>query len=118
MCGITGVHHFRNNNNAERLAKITQSNQKLFLRGPDNGDIFVNDCTALGHRRLSIIDTSAAGSQPMKDPSGRYVIVFNGEIFNFRELSEKHLAEVWARIGRPHSASDTEVLLHLLIEYG
>jgi asparagine synthase (glutamine-hydrolysing) len=66
----------------------------------------------LGHRRLSIIDTSENASQPMRDPSGRYTITFNGEIFNYQELREKYLPDK----GDWHSQSDTEVLLHLFIK--
>jgi asparagine synthase (glutamine-hydrolysing) len=54
----------------------------------------------------------------MQDASGRYIIAFNGEIFNFAQLSEQYLAAVWTRIGGPKSHSDTEVLLYLLIEHG
>jgi len=117
MCGITGYYAF-NNNAVKYLTKIAQSTEKLILRGPDNGDFYKDDKVALGHRRLSIIDTSTGASQPMTDNSGQYVIVFNGEIFNFSELSEKYLQPVWQRIEGPRTSSDTEVLLYLLIEYG
>lgn len=118
MCGITGLYAFNKDKAAKQLAKVTQSNQKMLLRGPDSGDVFINDRVALGHRRLSIIDTTVCGTQPMTDKSGKYKIVFNGEIFNFSELSEQHLGKVWQQNGGPVSHSDTEVLLYLLIEYG
>lgn len=118
MCGITGFYSFKTDKTAKQIAKVTQSNQKMLLRGPDSGDVFINDRVALGHRRLSIIDTTAGGTQPMADKSGRYRIVFNGEIFNFVQLSEKYLEAVWQKNGGPVSHSDTEVLLYLLIEYG
>jgi len=73
---------------------------------------------ALAHRRLAIIDTTACGAQPMQDPTGRYVLVFNGEIFNYRDLSNRFLGEAWKEMGGPRSDSDTEVLLHLLIRQG
>ncbi len=117
MCGITGLFAFAPQANAN-LSKITQSTQKLFLRGPDHGDIFSDGTCALGHRRLSIIDTSTGAGQPMKDSSGRYILVFNGEIFNYRELSDKYLRNVWETNGGPQTTSDTEVLLYLLITYG
>ncbi len=117
MCGITG--YFAYTTQAKtNLSKVTQSTQKLFLRGPDSGDIFMDDSCALGHRRLSIIDTSTGAAQPMQDASGRYVIAFNGEIFNYQQLSNSHLGDVWQRIGGPRTTSDTEVLLYLLISYG
>lgn len=117
MCGITGFYILRKNA-AASLAKITQSTNKMLLRGPDSGNVFADGQAALGHRRLSIIDTSSAAAQPMHDHSGRYVIVFNGEIFNYQELSAQYLQPVWARIGKPDTHSDTEALLYLLIEYG
>jgi len=117
MCGITGFYAF-NNNVANNLTKITQSTEKLFLRGPDSGNFYKDEKVALGHRRLSIIDTSNGASQPMSDVSEQYVLIFNGEIFNFNELSEKYLQPVWKRINGPRTSSDTEVLLYLLIEYG
>ncbi len=96
------------------LSKVGDSNDKLRLRGPDGGNLFHAPNAALGHRRLSIIDTSDHASQPMTDPSGRYTIVYNGEIFNFKELKEKFLGNQaeW------QSHSDTEVLLHLFISMG
>jgi asparagine synthase (glutamine-hydrolysing) len=73
----------------------------------------MDDTIALGHRRLSIIDTSSNGNQPMKDPSGRFVIVFNGEIFNYKQLKQQYFPEKhdW------QSQSDTEVLLHLYLQF-
>jgi len=117
MCGITGFFAFNDSAKAH-LTKINESNQKLFRRGPDSGNVFVSEPVALGHRRLSIIDTSNAAMQPMKDKSGRYVLVFNGEIFNYTQLIEKYLQKTWQRIGGPQTHSDTEALLYLLIEYG
>ena len=117
MCGITGYFAFTNNV-VDNFSKVKSSTQKLHQRGPDYGDDFVNGDVALGHRRLSIIDTSNAAGQPMKDATGRYVIVFNGEIFNYQELSEKHLASFFAKSGQPKTTSDTEILLYLLINYG
>ena len=117
MCGITGYYAF-NNNAASNLTKVAQSTQKLFSRGPDSGDIFTDEVIALGHRRLSIIDTSSSAGQPMKDMTGRYIIVFNGEIFNFKELEEQYLKKALERVGGAKTTSDTEILLYLLIEYG
>lgn len=116
MCGITGLFAY-NSQAKSNLSKVTQSTQKLFSRGPDHGDVFIDDTCALGHRRLSIIDTSTGASQPMTDVTGRYVIVFNGEIFNFQELSDKYLKNTWQRIGGARTTSDTEILLYLLIDY-
>jgi asparagine synthase (glutamine-hydrolysing) len=117
MCGITGLRAFTEAGR-ERLSRVQAANAQLILRGPDSGAEFIDSDVALGHRRLSIIDTSSCAAQPMKDKSGRYVLAFNGEIFNFEALSEQYLQPVWERIGGPSSHSDTEVLLYLLIEYG
>lgn len=117
MCGITGLLAF-SESGKQRLGKVKEANAQLLRRGPDSGAEHQDSRVALGHRRLSIIDTSSCAAQPMRDKSGRYVLVFNGEIFNFAALSEQYLKGVWERIGGPVSHSDTEVLLYLLIEYG
>ncbi len=117
MCGITGLFVFKQHA-APLLQKVTAATERLTLRGPDSGSTFLEGNIALGHRRLSIIDTTSCGTQPMTDASGRYVLVFNGEIYNFGALSKQYLGKVWERTGGPKSHSDTEVLLYLLIEYG
>lgn len=117
MCGITGFYSF-NISTAHTVANVQQSNEKLTQRGPDSGDIFVTENVALGHRRLSIIDTSSAATQPMKSKDNRYVIVFNGEIFNYQQLSKQYLKKYWEENGQALTHSDTEVLLGLLIQYG
>ncbi|WP_420577302.1 asparagine synthase (glutamine-hydrolyzing) [Ekhidna sp.] len=110
MCGITGYKHL--SNNAPDLKSCLESaTQSLSSRGPDNQAVFHHQSVGLGHTRLSIIDTSAKANQPMTDQSGRYTLVFNGEIYNFKELAKELAVDF-------HSASDTEVLLYLLIEKG
>lgn len=110
MCGIAGF-----SGNTQSLSKDTfaKALETLNKRGPDHREIFQDGNLFLGHARLSIIDTSNNGHQPMSDPSGRYTIVFNGEIFNYEELRKTYVSDV-AYI----STSDTEVLLHLLIRKG
>jgi asparagine synthase (glutamine-hydrolysing) len=110
MCGITGCRIFKSSE-VERLVKVGAATEKLTRRGPDTGGTYSNSHLSLGHRRLSIIDTTEAAAQPMHDSSGRYCIVFNGEIFNYKELARLHLG---ATIGNEPN-SDTEVLLQLLI---
>lgn len=117
MCGISGYFAFKQNALSD-LTKITQTTEKLLLRGPDSGNSFIDKNIALGHRRLSIIDTSDHAKQPMQDNSGRYVLVFNGEIFNFKNLAQQHLGAQWQALGKSVTNSDTEVLLYLLINYG
>lgn len=113
MCGICGGIAYSEKGGA-RLNRIPAAVESMRLRGPDQKGIFVDGDVVLGHTRLSIIDLSDAASQPFSDASGRYTIVFNGEVFNFNEL-RKPLEQ----LGIPfRSKSDTEVILHLYILQG
>ncbi|MDR3568439.1 MAG: asparagine synthase (glutamine-hydrolyzing) [Syntrophobacteraceae bacterium] len=111
MCGIAVV--FAYNDNAPRVDRdeLLRIRERMVARGPDGaGEWFSADMTVgLGHRRLSIIDLTEAGAQPMATPDENLVIVFNGEIYNYREL-RKELENKGCRF---RSGSDTEVLLHL-----
>jgi asparagine synthase (glutamine-hydrolysing) len=113
MCGITGIFAF-NLIGKMNMIHLTNATMALAKRGPDFQDIYHDSFVGLGHRRLSIIDTSIAANQPMWDENKRYAIVFNGEIFNYKEL--KHNLE--ARGISFFSQSDTEVLLKLYIAEG
>lgn len=110
MCGITGIFAF---NLVGKFNKIhtAAATQALSSRGPDFHNVYLDDWVGLGHRRLSIIDTSAIAHQPMWDESNRYGIAFNGEIFNYRELRQ----ELESKGVSFFSQSDTEVLLKLYI---
>jgi asparagine synthase (glutamine-hydrolysing) len=111
MCGITGIFAF-NLVGKFNLVNITAATQALSKRGPDNQEIYHDEFVGLGHRRLSIIDTSAVAHQPMWDETKRYCIIFNGEIFNFQELKKELQSK---RVTSFFSHSDTEVLLKLFI---
>lgn len=113
MCGVTGIFAF---NLVGKFNKIHVTNATMALdrRGPDFQDIYLEEWVALGHRRLSIIDTSTVANQPMWDETKRYCIVFNGEIFNYRELR----SDLEAKGVSFFSHSDTEVLLKLYIREG
>ena len=113
MCGITGIFAF-NQIGSFYMINLGKSMDSLSHRGPDGRGTFVDDLIALGHRRLSIIDTEN-GRQPMRDITERYVIVFNGEIFNYQEL-KKQLIEKFNYSFQSHS--DTEVLLAAYINWG
>ena len=101
MCGIAGILNFRINNSEDNNSLLKQRvqlmNNALHHRGPDGEGIWINEdgSVALGHRRLSIIDLSNAGHQPMhfsdnnEGNSPRYTIVHNGEIYNYIELKEE-----------------------------
>lgn len=114
MCGIAGFCNFAGNSkeNIERMKN------KMFHRGPDAGGTYFSDekDVVLGHRRLSIVDLSENGSQPMSSHSGRFVIVFNGEIYNYKEIAEKLLRE--HKVTCFKGTSDTEVLLEAFEHYG
>ena len=111
MCGITGIFAFNLVGKFNKI-HITAATMSLQKRGPDFQDIYIDEWVGLGHRRLSIIDTSEKANQPMWDESGRYCIVFNGEIFNYKEIRKT----LEARGLSFRSQSDTEVLLKLFIE--
>jgi asparagine synthase (glutamine-hydrolysing) len=83
MCGICGILNYNKPPDQLSVQKMTDA---MAHRGPDNAGIFIDCPVVLGHRRLSIIDLSAEANQPMTDASGRYVIVYNGEIYNFKAI--------------------------------
>jgi asparagine synthase (glutamine-hydrolysing) len=115
MCGIAGIlTHDRDRENLEILIQRMQN--ALQHRGPDDRGIFVapDRQAAIAHTRLSILDLSSAGHQPMSTVDGRYWITFNGEIYNFRELRQTLISQ-----GEPfQSHTDTEVLLKLYQRLG
>jgi len=111
MCGFVGYIDMRRGGSAEI---ITAMNDKIAHRGPDGQGIFVEDSVALGHRRLSILDLSDTADQPMYAENDRYVLVYNGEIYNFADLRK----ELEARGNSFQTSGDTEVLLRLLITQG
>jgi len=112
MCGIAGIINF--NGEPVHAPQLSTMMQKMKHRGPDDDGLFVEDNIGLGFVRLSILDLSIAGHQPMFDPSGRYVMVFNGEIYNYIEI--RKLLE--AKGYHFRSATDSEVLLYSFIEWG
>lgn len=110
MCGIAGVIAFTEEGK-KQLDKIGDAVAALRHRGPDGEGIFREGNVALGHTRLAIIDTSDAAAQPFTSTDGKFTIVFNGEIFNYRELRE----ELEKEGVKFRTSSDTEVLLELFI---
>src|SRR5688572_5338940 len=113
MCGITGIMAFNLVGKFNKI-HVTAATMSLSKRGPDFQDIYTDDWVGLGHRRLSIIDTSEVAHQPMWDESKRYAIIYNGEIFNYQQLKK----ELEAKGVTFRSQSDTEVLLKLFIHDG
>ena len=109
MCGILGIINRKTETN-EGYACLN----RMTHRGPDAGLIWQEEGVTLGHRRLAILDLSEAGIQPMHDEQGRYVIVFNGEIYNFIELKDELIRKGYTF----RSDSDTEVLMYAYAEWG
>lgn len=110
MCGISGI--IGVSNPGILRTGIEKMTRRLAHRGPDAEGFFIENGIALGHRRLSIIDLSDDARQPMYDASGRYVLVFNGEMYNYREVRAK-LPDYPFRTG-----SDSEVLLAAYARWG
>lgn len=108
MCGIAGIISFHNPLDA---SSIDRMNTAMQHRGPDAKGSYQAECTLLGQCRLSIIDISDAANQPFADASGRYVMVFNGEIYNYKEVRSQ-LDYPWK------TSSDTEVILAAFIHWG
>lgn len=112
MCGIAGI--FGLEGIADPAAVVAGMTEAMAHRGPDASGVHVASPVALGHRRLSIIDLSHESDQPMHSMDGRYTVVFNGEIYNYRELRRE--LEAAGRVFR--TGSDTEVLLQACIHWG
>ena len=112
MCGIAGFSNFHLQEGSE--AELEAMGQAIYHRGPDAGGIYLDEQIGLCHRRLSILDLSEAGNQPMYSADGSLVIVFNGEIYNFLEIR----AELEQQGVTFKSHTDTEVILALYAREG
>ena len=111
MCGFLGEFSFNNSDLTNR--KSFHSLLSLSKhRGPDHTGMLQDDYYQVGFNRLAILDVTASGNQPKESPSKKYTVVFNGEIYNYKELQKKH------HLTNLQSTSDTEVLIHLLDKYG
>ncbi len=116
MCGINGIFAYRNAANPVDRVELSRTCEHMVSRGPDGQGEWIcpGGRIAFGHRRLSIIELSDAGAQPMSNGDGTLVVTFNGEIFNHRELRQKLVEKGYVF----RSQSDTEVLLHLYADKG
>jgi len=112
MCGIVGIYHFKQQ--AVSSVILNKMNQTMLHRGPDGDGMWVDTHIGLAHRRLSIIDLSAHGHQPMMCETGRYIISYNGEVYNFREIR----ITLEALGHQFHSGTDTEVVLKAFAQWG
>lgn len=112
MCGIAGI---LNLNNADVSNDILKSMVRLIShRGPDDEGFYLDKNFGFAHKRLSIIDLTSAGRQPMRSPGGRYVISYNGEVYNFKELKNDLISLGY----KFKSGTDTEVVLYSLDQWG
>ncbi|MCC6134842.1 MAG: asparagine synthase (glutamine-hydrolyzing) [Gammaproteobacteria bacterium] len=111
MCGIAGIYHF---DRAPAEYGVKAMTARMVARGPDAEGLWSGEGVVLGHRRLAILDLDARSNQPMVSSCGRYVIVFNGEIYNFRALRR----DLEADGATFRTTSDTEVLLALYARDG
>lgn len=110
MCGINGIYRFKGFSDDGTVIK--QMNDTLKHRGPDAEGVYKDELVHLGHRRLSIIDVDQRSNQPFYSPDRRYVLVFNGEIYNYREIRQ-HLPEY-----NFVTDSDTEVVIAAFMKWG
>ncbi len=116
MCGVAGIFGYSHDAPAVDTGELLRIREQMIRRGPDGAGLWMSPDHRVGlaHRRLAIIDLTADGAQPMASPDGRYTIVFNGEIYNYREI-RKELRDAGSAF---RSESDTEVLLHLYAQEG
>lgn len=116
MCGLAGFFGTATRNDADLSAIAQRMNDTIYLRGPDSHGVWSDQAhgLALGHRRLSILDLSPEGHQPMVSRNGRFIIVFNGEVYNFRDLRAE--LEAAGHAFRGHS--DTEIMLAAFCQWG
>ena len=112
MCGIAGLINFKNVPAKRNIIQLMTNS--IRHRGPDGEGIWLEDNVAFGHRRLSILDLSKAGNQPMITQDNRWIISFNGEIYNYKIIrSELESLGVIFR-----TKTDTEVLLYAFVQWG
>ncbi|CAN5581578.1 asparagine synthase (glutamine-hydrolyzing) [soil metagenome] len=111
MCGIAGIIKRTSTAEYDMIARMTD---RMHHRGPDAEGIFLDGNLGLGHRRLSILDLSTEGTQPMTTENGNSVLVFNGEVYNFKEI-RTDLQNLGRRF---RSGTDTEVVLNAMAEWG
>ncbi len=112
MCGIFGL-YYRDRSRTVEERRVIAATDTMMHRGPDDSGYYMKGNVGLGHRRLSIIDLSR-GHQPMFNEDGRIALVYNGEIYNYKEIQEQLL-------GRGHvftTDCDTEVIIHAYEEWG
>jgi asparagine synthase (glutamine-hydrolysing) len=114
MCGLFGWVSYRRGLGEIERDRARSATALLAHRGPDSQGEWFDGNVFMGHRRLSIIDLSTAANQPFKDPSGRHILIYNGEIYNFIELRAELASSGWEF----RTSSDTEVMMAALLTWG
>ena len=112
MCGIAGILHY--NNQPVAHSHIKAMTDILYHRGPDGEGHYIDRFLGLGHRRLAIIDLSPAGHQPMQTADGHFVMTYNGELYNYKEIR----SELQANGYNFHTNTDSEVVLKSYAYWG
>lgn len=115
MCGIAGYLTFEKYFSDEDLHAMTNT---ISHRGPDAEGFFNDGICGLGHRRLSIIDLSDRANQPMHSANDRYVIIYNGEVYNYQEIGARLKENNYGIEFKPKTSSDTEIILESFVHYG
>src|SRR4051812_31835158 len=113
MCGISGIFNYRDREPVDR-ALLDEMTDLIAYRGPNGRDVFIDGAVGLGHRRLAIVDLSAAGKQPMATSDGRVVITYNGETYNHASFRPELEADGVSFRGH----SDTETIIYLYAKHG
>ena len=112
MCGITGIVNLNGESVSPNILKLMTDS--ISHRGPDGEGFWIDENIGFGHRRLAIIDLSNFGKQPMSSENNQFVLIYNGEIYNYNELKSELLLKGYSFRGN----SDTEVFLNSIIEWG
>ncbi len=115
MCGIAGYLSFEQHFNENDLYQMTN---RISHRGPDSEGFYVDTICGFGHRRLSIIDLSDRANQPMHSSNDRFVIIYNGEVYNYQEIGARLKENNYSNEFKLRTASDTEVILESFAYYG
>lgn len=116
MCGIAG---FLSSQNVFSIDNLKEMTNILSHRGPDAEGFYYNGFVGLGHRRLSVLDLSSRANQPMYSHNNRYLMVYNGEVYNYKEIAAnlKKNSPAW-KSQKFNTSSDTEIILEAFSEYG
>lgn len=114
MCGIAGIYHFNQPAGEADEQRIKNALKAIAHRGPDHQEVITNNRSCFGHVRLSIIDPSEAANQPMTDEHNRFTLIYNGELYNYKQIRN----DLKTKGHSFRTSGDTEVVLKAFMEYG